>query len=117
LAEINNTPPPSVAFKQTVERAENLTNSAARLLQQTLAEKKAVELYAQPFADLDRTTQKLLLNRSDVTGPIKDISAASFCRFGRQPEEVRSCEQAQATAKRIVEAIALLAATIKKHLS
>jgi hypothetical protein len=114
LLEINNTPPPAQLFKLTVARMETLTNGAGRLLTESLADKKSQELHAQPFAELPRETQKILLNRSDVS-VAKDVAAAGFTRFGRQPEEVRTSEQAKSTAQRITEAIKLIADTIRSN--
>jgi chromosome segregation ATPase len=108
LKEIESTPPPAQQYKQTVARAEQLTNGVARVLTDSLAHKKAQELHDQPFESLDRTTQKLILGRHDVGGVVKDIAAAGFARFGKTPEEGRTSEQAKSTAQRIGEAIKLI---------
>jgi hypothetical protein len=85
-------------------------------LTQTLAEDKSEQIYQQSLTLLPRDVQKLVLNRRDVS-VVKDVAAAGFCRFGRTPEEVRTAEQAKSTAGRIVQAIALIRDTIKKHIS
>jgi YD repeat-containing protein len=106
LQELQSLPAPAVQFKNSIARFEQQTSGAAMQLTKTLAEAKSEELYQRSLASLPHDAQKLVLNRRDVS-VVKDVAAAGFARFGRTPEEVRTAEQAESTAGRISQAIAL----------
>jgi hypothetical protein len=116
LRDIDNEKSSLSQHFENVSAVETATNNIAKIAQESIAEAASQATFQQPFALLDRQTQKTVMNRNPIR-ELQSVSNSFYQRFSRTPDADRNIGLASATIERLKQALELVASVLNKQIS